>query len=70
MRDGRGEFAGWFMASSLANSPIMLALGRGGRIPFESPGPKRRGICLINVSEARNANNLKSVFYLPAKNVQ
>jgi hypothetical protein len=35
-----------------------------GDIPLERPGPKRRGICLIKVSEATKASYLRASFLM------
>ena len=38
--------------------------GRASNIPLERPGPKRRGICLIKVSEAIKASYLRASFLM------
>ena len=58
VRDGGGELAGW------GKSRISLVSTRATAFdaPFDRPGPRRRGICLMRASEARKASYFLASF--------
>ena len=59
MRDGGGEFTSYIRLAQ--GSRVVI---EAGDLPLERPGPKRRGICLIRVSEETKASYLRASFLI------
>ena len=58
MRDGRGEFTSYCLVS------ILIVSRQLDNMPLERPGPKRRGICLMRVSDAMKASYFRASFLI------
>ena len=61
-----GDWGGEFTSCKSPTLAFVQICGmpKQRNIPFERPGPKRRGICLIKVSEATKASYLRASFLI------